>query len=108
MNDKNELTKFTNKENLELNKEVQKISVAITIAMRRTNSFDGIDDYAKSAIDIYDMFNYNVGLSGIIRAMKEGGMGKYGKNYKLTTQIIGFWVHSSMPKVGIQMRSNEL
>jgi hypothetical protein len=90
----NDLTQ--QQQNLENNSEDYKMNVirtSLTLAFNRTGTeFD--KELANSMyFDIADAFP-NLTLDEFTKALKNGGLGVYGKTYKLTIQEVCIWVRN--------------
>ena len=68
--------------------EIQK---SLAFAMQRCDSLDL--NALLCSDDIFDQFNSKLSLGCIKIAIRNGSMGKYGINYKLTTQVISNWIY---------------
>lgn len=83
MNSETSITNSEQKHNKEL------LQVALSFAFERTGTepynLDGIAD------DVITEFP-NISENGIKSALRNGGLGKYGRTYKLTTQEVCIWI----------------
>lgn len=79
----------TSQTNLELTIRESKISQSIAVAFQRT----GTDPYNIEMMvnDIKTEFKF-LSDDEIQKAIRNGGLGKYGKTYKLTTQEVCIWI----------------
>lgn len=59
--------------------------------MQRCDSLDL--NAVKAATDIEAEFIRKLNINEIKKAIRTGAMGKYGVNYKLTTQVVGSWIY---------------
>jgi len=75
-------------EKLDSKIEIQK---SLAFAMQRCDSLDL--NALLCANDIFNQFNGKLSLERIKIAIRNGSMGKYGINYKLTTQVISNWIY---------------
>jgi hypothetical protein len=50
-------------------------------------------DFTKIIAEVKSNFSY-VQEKEILKAMKNGALGKYGRTYKLSTQEVCFWIYS--------------
>jgi hypothetical protein len=86
---KNENNLQTSQSKLETLK--QSISKSVVIACQRCD--DASLDLESTANDISVEFKGKLKENDVIKAIRNGSMGKYGVNYKLTTQIISSWIY---------------
>lgn len=63
---------------------------SLAVAMQRTES--EMSNIKLTINDIYSEFQ-NKKLIDITEAIRQGTFGKYGTCYKLTTQVIGYWIN---------------
>ena len=70
---------------------IQICSSAIALAMERTGT--EFLDIKKTSVDIINSFP-DVKIEMIVDAMKRGGLGEFGRTYKLTIQEICIWIRS--------------
>jgi hypothetical protein len=69
----------------------------LLIASERLDS--NIENVDKMFIDIKNEFGKRK-IEDVIEAIKLGSLGKYGVNYKLTTQVVCFWIRCyTEPKI---------
>lgn len=72
-------------------KLVNNIKIAVTVAYDRLEVELCIDKLNKISNDIHSEF-INIGDSLILQALRNGGLGKYGRTYKLNTQELCIWI----------------
>lgn len=66
-----------------------KIQASILIAMQRTGTTElNIQEAIKDVTDEFRLMKDE----RLIQAIRNGSLGKYGKTYKLTTQVICIWI----------------
>jgi hypothetical protein len=83
--------------NLENNSQTFKLKTMLLIASERLDS--NIENVDKMFIDIKNEFGKRK-IEDVIEAIKLGSLGKYGVNYKLTTQVVCFWIRCyTEPKI---------
>jgi len=63
---------------------------SLAVAMQRTNT--EIISFELTLKDILIEFN-NKKIIDVIEAIRQGGLGRYGITYKLTTQIVCYWIN---------------
>jgi hypothetical protein len=69
----------------------QELEMAIAVAFERTaTEFYNIQNMVKDVINEFG----DVQKDDIIKAIRNGGLGMYGKTYKLSTQEICIWIRS--------------
>jgi hypothetical protein len=69
----------------------KEIAKSLVYAMGRCDSNElNLED---SSTDISIEFINKLNIKEILIAIRTGAMGKYGVNYKLTTQVIGSWIY---------------
>ena len=90
---KNEKTLATSQTQLttEPLKTKTEIAKSLVFAMQRCD-YPEIN-IEKASIDIHIEFGKKLNLKDIMTAIRTGAMGKYGVNYKLTTQVVGSWIY---------------
>lgn len=73
---------------------------AITKALRRTDSYSEKFDI-KDAIEVIlqEPEFKKLTLQNVVEALKKGGLGHYGKTYKLSTQEICIWLREFRKEV---------
>lgn len=82
---------------LENNSQTFKLKTMLLIASERLDS--NIENVDKMLTDIHNEF-YKKKISDVIEAVRLGSLGKYGVNYKLTTQVVCYWIRCyTEPKV---------
>ena len=69
----------------------KEIAKSLVYAMGRCDSNEL--NLEESAKDINIEFAKKLNLTEIMTAIRTGAMGKYGVNYKLTTQVVGSWIY---------------
>lgn len=83
--------------NLENNSPSFKLKTMILIASERLDS--NIDNVDKMFNDIKNEFGKRK-IEEVIEAIRLGSLGKYGVNYKLTTQVVSYWIRCyTEPKI---------
>jgi hypothetical protein len=83
--------------NLENNSPTFKLKTMLLIASERLDS--NIIDVDKMFEDIKNEFG-KIKIEVVIEAIRLGSLGKYGVNYKLTTQVVCFWIRCyTEPKI---------
>lgn len=78
------------------------ISSCLAVAFERTRTEPF--DITKMVKDILSEFNH-ITDAQIRDAIRNGGLGKYGVSYKLSTQVVCFWIREYLrdkkPKLGL-------
>jgi len=69
----------------------EEITKSLIFAMRRCDSVEL--DVVSTAKDIDEEFRSKLYLKEILKGIRCGAMGKYGVNYKITTQVVGSWIY---------------
>jgi hypothetical protein len=83
--------------NLENNSQTFKLKTMLLIASERLDS--NIENVDKMFEDIKNEFG-KIRIEVVIEAIRLGSLGKYGVNYKLTTQVVCFWIRCyTEPKI---------
>jgi hypothetical protein len=83
--------------NLENNSQTFKLKTMLLIASERLDS--NIENVDKMFIDIKNEFGKRK-IEDVIEAIRLGSLGKYGVNYKLTTQVVSYWIRCyTEPKI---------
>lgn len=83
--------------NLENNSPTFKLKTMLLIAAERLES--DIPNVEKMFEDIKNEFG-NRKIEVVIEAIRLGSLGKYGVNYKLTTQVVSYWIRCyTEPKI---------
>lgn len=83
--------------NLENNSPTFKLKAMLLIASERLES--DIPNVEKMFEDIKNEFG-NRKIEVVIEAIRLGSLGKYGVNYKLTTQVVSYWIRCyTEPKI---------
>lgn len=83
--------------NLENNSKTFKLKAMLLIASERLDS--NIENVDKMFIDIKNEFGKRK-IDDVIEAIRLGSLGKYGVNYKLTTQVVSYWIRCyTEPKI---------
>ncbi|HOD09935.1 MAG TPA: hypothetical protein PKH91_04245 [Flavobacterium sp.] len=83
--------------NLENNSKTYKLIAMLSIASERLDS--EITNIDKMFEDIKKEF-CKKNIDDVIEAVRLGSLGKYGVNYKLTTQVVCFWIRCyTEPKI---------
>ena len=83
--------------NLENNSQTFKLKAMLLIASERLDS--NIENVDKMFIDIKNEFSKRK-IEDVIEAIRLGSLGKYGVNYKLTTQVVSYWIRCyTEPKI---------
>ena len=85
----NKLKKSKSKEEI-YNYKIEQVEKSILFAMDRLGCEEL--NIKTSAKDIVEEF-INKDRNFIVEAIRKGSLGAYGINYKLTTQVIGYWVY---------------
>lgn len=75
------------------NSELELIQGSIVKAFERT----GTDPYdmENMVIDVLTEFD-RIEMKIIVRAIKRGSLGEFGRTYKLTTQEVCYWIHQHL------------
>lgn len=82
---------------LENNSQTFKLKTMLLIASERLDS--NIENVDKMLTDIHNEFHKKK-ISDVIEAVRLGSLGKYGVNYKLTTQVVCYWIRCyTEPKI---------
>ena len=82
---------------LENNSQTFKLKTMLLIASERLDS--NIENVDKMLNDIKNEF-YKKKIADVIEAVRLGSLGKYGVNYKLTTQVVCYWIRCyTEPKI---------
>jgi len=82
---------------LENNSKTFKLKAMLLIASERLDS--NIENVDKMFIDIKNEFGKRK-IEDVIEAIRLGSLGKYGVNYKLTTQVVSYWIRCyTEPKI---------
>lgn len=82
---------------LENNSQTFKLKTMLLIASERLDS--NIENVDKMLKDIHNEFHKKK-ISDVIEAVRLGSLGKYGVNYKLTTQVVCYWIRCyTEPKI---------
>jgi len=83
--------------NLENNSKTFKLKAMLLIASERLDS--NIENVDKMFIDIKNEFGKRK-IDDVIEAIRLGSLGKYGVNYKITTQVVSYWIRCyTEPKI---------
>ena len=83
--------------NLENNSPSFKLKTMLLIAAERLDS--NIDNVDKMFNDIKNEFGKK-NIDNVIEAIRLGSLGKFGVNYKLTTQVVSYWIRCyTEPKI---------
>ena len=83
--------------NLENNSPTFKLKTMLLIAAERLDC--NIENVDKMFNDIKNEFQKR-SIEQVIEAVKLGSLGKYGVNYKLTTQVVCYWIRCHIdPKI---------
>ena len=82
---------------LENNSQTFKLKTMLLIASERLDS--NIENVDKMLTDIHNEFHKKK-ISDVIESVRLGSLGKYGVNYKLTTQVVCYWIRCyTEPKI---------
>lgn len=76
---------------LEKQEQINKIERELMLTMQRTDC--EIKNIIWLIEDICNQFASKKAID-ILEAIKSGAMGKYGISYKVTTQTVGYWIHT--------------
>jgi hypothetical protein len=83
--------------NLESNSPIFKLKSILLIATQRLDSQNVNID--RMLIDIKSEFGSKK-IENVIEAIRLGSLGKFGVNYKLTTQVVCYWIRCHLnPKI---------
>jgi len=84
-------------QNSENNSSIYKLKTILLIAEQRVDS--QINNIEEMIVDIKSEFNKSK-IEVVIEAIRLGSLGKFGVTYKLTTQVVCYWIRCHInPKV---------